>query len=63
MAWISSWKTKAVAQTQALSLVAAIPDTVIVTQPAIAHDTPEQNIVSTDTHIVTPEPPVAAVKS
>ncbi len=50
MAWISSWKTKAVAQTQALSLVAAIPGTDIVTQPSIAAATVEQNIVSSDSH-------------
>ncbi len=54
MAWISSWKTKDVAQTQALSVVAAIPATTIVTQPAIAAATAEQNIVSSDSHVIEP---------
>jgi hypothetical protein len=61
MAWISSWKTKDVAQTQALSVVAAIPATTIVTLPAIAAATPEQNIVSSDSHKVEPVKPAPFV--
>lgn len=71
MAWISSWKTKDVAQTQALSVVAEIPHTTIVTLPSIAAATPEQNIVSTDSHKVEPvtvkpppvDPPPELIKS